>query len=397
MLNNINKNQLNIWGLLLPLTIFTKEIGLVEVGGIQLDIISYPFFIIAFSIFFLTRTLSFSKNEIIVFTLILVSGIIVNILMELPIIKFFKQFIPIFIMYVVSKVIIIRNNPILIFEQYVKYAVIAAIIGVIQLLLKPIGILLLTPFSGYFIDSVALEPSHYVIMMLPAVLYLYLKKEFSWKFWLILATILFTLKLTALLSLGTFYIIINYRKFFKFIVAGTIVLAIGYNIVESVPEFADRILPALAYFESGKLEDVNNMTTFSFISNAEIAYKNFIDTYGLGVGLGGHETTYTRNFNIPIYSDSWYGLNYKSAHALPIRIFSELGILGLFILFMLFYKALKIKHEVFKVVALASLGHFIAKFFKLGSYFDYGTIFFLVMIITMIILDRKQRNKGSSI
>jgi len=400
MLKILKKKSLNTWGLLLPLTVFTKEIGMMEIGGIQFDIISYPFFIIAFSVFFLTRKLSFSKNEVIVFTLIFISGLIVNILMELPIVKFFKQFIPIFIMYFVVKVIIKSNNPVLVFEQYVKYAVVAAMIGVVQLILKPMGILLLTPFSGYFIDSVALEPSHYVIMTLPAVLYLYLKKEFSWKFWLILATILLTLKLTALLSLGTFYIIINYRNFFKLIVGGALVIGISFYIVETVPEFTDRILPALSYLESGKLEDVNNMTTFSFISNAEVAYNNFMETYGLGVGLGGHETTYIRNFNIPIYSDSWYGLNYKSAHALPIRIFSELGVLGMFLLFMLFYKSLKIKNEVFKVIALASLGHFIAKFFKLGSYFDYGTIFFLVIIITMIILDKKERkelNKGFTI
>lgn len=393
MLTSLNKKRLNIWGILLPFMAFTKEIGMVEIGGIQFDMIGYPFFLIAFFVFFLTRKLSFSKNELIVFSLIFISGIIVDILLNLPMSRLFKQFTPIFIMYFVAKVILIKNNPILVFEQYVKYAVIAAIIGIIQFLLKFIGILFLTGYSGYFIDSVALEPSHYVIMMLPSVLYFYLKKEFSWKFWLILTTILLTLKLTAFLSLGLFYIIINYRKIFKFILSGIIVITIGFYIVETVPEFADRIMPVLVYFKSGKLEDVNNMTTFSFISNAEIAYDNFINTYGLGVGLGGHETTYIRNFNTPIYSDDWYGLNYKSAHALPIRIFSELGILGIYIFYMVFYKSLKIRSEIFKIIALSSLGHFIAKIFKLGSYFDYGSIFFLVTIIMMIILDKKERKK----
>jgi len=168
------------------------------------------------------------------------------------------------------------------------------------------------------------------------------------------------------------------------------VLALGIYIVSITPEFADRINTAIAYVESGNIEDVRNKTTFSFVSNLEVATVNFLDTYGLGVGLGGHETTYLRNFNMSVFSEHWYGLNYKSGHALTIRIISELGILGIMIFFMMFYKTLKIKDTIFRSIALASLGHFIATSFKLGSYLDYGTIFMFVMIITMIKLDRRK-------
>lgn len=394
MLEKLNKKQLNIWGKLLPLTVFTKEIGMVSVGGAGIDIISYPFFIIAFTVFFLSKKLSITKIELIIFTLILIIGILVDKWMDLPVILFFRQFIPIIIIYFSAKYIIMSNNPTLVFERYVDYAVIAAMIGVVQFALKLVGILFLTDYAGLFIDSVALEPSHYVVMMLPSVLYLYLKKEFSWKFWLILATILLTLKLTALLSIGAFFIIINLQKKWKFLLIGMLVLTMGAYIIESVPEFADRFNTALVYFKSGDIQDVQNMTTFSFISNLQIATQNFVNTYGFGVGLGGHETTYLRNFNVPIFSEHWYGLNYKAAHSLTIRIISELGILGIFVFFMMFYKSLKIKDAAFRAVTLASLGHFIAKSFKLGSYFDYGTIFFLAMIIVMIKMDKKKRKQG---
>jgi len=56
---------------------------------------------------------------------------------------------------------------------------------------------------------------------------------------------------------------------------------------------------------------------------------------------------------------------------------------------MLFYKSFKIKHLAYSTIAFASLSHFIAKSFKLGSYFDYGTIFFLIVIIISITKDKK--------
>jgi len=399
MFEKIDKKNLNTWGKILPLTIFTKEIGMVNLGGIQFDIISYPFFMVAFSIFLLTGKLSINKKEAIIFLWILVASIIVDMVMDFPLVLFFKQYIPIILMYFAIKYILMSNNPIYIFERYIDYAVIAAVIGLVQLMLKPMGILLLTDYAGFFVDSVALEPSHYVVMVLSAVFYLYLKKEFSWKFWILLVTVLLTFKLTALLSIILFFIIINMRQYWKFLIITIPIVYAGIYFVNTIPEFSDRINAALVYVEGGNLQDIRNMTTFSFFSNLDIATNNFINTYGLGVGLGGHETTYLRNFDFHLVQDSWYGLNYKSAHALTIRIISELGILGIFIFFMLFYKSMKIKDMDYKAVALASLGHFITKSFKLGSYFDYGTIFFLVMIIVLTRLDKKKRKekKGSFI
>jgi hypothetical protein len=399
MFKKIDKRNLSLWGKLLPLTIFTKEIGMVNLGGIQFDIISYPFFIVAFSVFLLTGKLSINKKEAIIFLWILVAGVVIDIMLNLTLILFFKQYISIILMYFSIKYILLSNNPIYVFEKYVDYAVIAAVIGVVQLMLKPMGILLLTDYAGFFIDSVALEPSHYVVMVLPTVFYLYLKKEFSWKFWILLVTVLLTFKLTALLSIVAFFIIVNLRQYWKFLIITIPIVYAGIYFVNTIPEFSDRVNAAFVYIEGGNLQDIRNMTTFSFFSNLDIATNNFVNTYGLGVGLGGHETTYLRNFDFHLVQDSWYGLNYKSAHALTIRIISELGILGIFIFFMLFYKSLKIKDTGYKAVALASLGHFIAKSFKLGSYFDYGTIFFLVIIIVLIKLDKKKRKekKGSFI
>jgi len=383
------KRKLNLWGKFLPLTIFTKEIGMTQLGGIQFDFLSYPFFIIAFVYFLFNRKLSISKKEGIVFSIILSQGILIDLIFDLPLILFFKQFLPIIIMYFSIKYIFLSNDIKLIFQKYVDYAIIVAFIGIIQFILKFFGILLLTDYSGFFIDSVALEPSHYVIMILPSVLYFYLKKDFSWRFWLLFITIILTFKLTGLLSIIMFILIINIKKYLKFIIIGIPLIYSSIYIINSIPEFSNRIDSALTYIESGDIHDINNMTTFSFLSNSEVAKENFINTYGLGIGLGGHETTYIRNFSLNKIQKHWYGLNSKSAHSLSLRIISELGILGVFIFFMLFYKSFKIKHLAYSTIAFASLSHFIAKSFKLGSYFDYGTIFFLIVIIISITKDKK--------
>ncbi|MDF1884570.1 hypothetical protein JHD49_11525, partial [Sulfurimonas sp. SAG-AH-194-C21] len=142
--------------------------------------------------------------------------------------------------------------------------------------------------------------------------------------------------------------------------------------------------------------NVQNLTTFSFVSNLEIAIGNFIRTFGFGIGLGGHEEMYYRYMTKDIFLSYYYGINAASAHSLTIRIISELGIMGIFIYIILFYKVFKIKSLEYSAIAWASLSHFIVKSFKLGGYFDYGSLFFLLLIITAIRLDFNENGEKLS-
>lgn len=389
----VNKSRFNyiiLSATILALTPFTKELGWFHFGGISLDLINQPFYIISFLVFFLYNKLFISKSELIIFIILFLIGSMNIVLFSLPVLPFIKQYLPIFIFYVTTRTILKYNNPLLVFDKYVKFSIYVALFGFFQLFLKQFGIHILSSYAYHGIDSLALEPSHYIIMVLPAFIYFYELKKFTWKFWLLGLSLLLTLKLTFFLAFITYYIIVNYKKFKILLFFVPILVFLSIQLIYLIPEMSWRIDSLMVFLQSGNTESIDNLTVFSFISNLQVAIKSFELTYGLGIGLGGHETLYTRYITSDMLSENWYGTNMKSAHCLLIRILSELGLPGLFILFMLFYKTLHIHNFQYKVIALASLSHFVTKFFKSGSYFDYGTIFFLVIIILMIGMDNQE-------
>lgn len=393
----INKYEnLTIFGALLPITVFTKELGMLKIGGIQFDMISYPFFLFTFTIFLLSNKITFKNSEILIFGYIIIVGLSNILIFDLNIKPFLKQLLPIFIIYFSIKMIILNNNIKDIFMRYLDLALLAALIGFIQLALKLVGIKFLTPLNGFFIDSVALEPSHYVLISLPAVVYYIEKKEYNWKFLVIFATVLLTFKVTALVSIVVYIVLRNFKKLKKQLLLGSIAIVVFLIIVNQVPEFSDRFYSMLNFFEDSNISNVQNLTTFSFVSNLEIAEGNFIRTYGFGIGIGGHEEMYYRYMTKNIFLSYYYGINAQSAHSLTIRILSELGIMGILTYIYLFYKVMQIKNLEYSAIAWASLSHFIVKSFKLGGYFDYGSLFFLVLIIIAIRLETEERGEISS-
>ncbi|WP_129367701.1 hypothetical protein [Lutibacter sp. HS1-25] len=148
----------------------------------------------------------------------------------------------------------------------------------------------------------------------------------------------------------------------------------------------------IAYLNSRDLHDIENLTVFSFATNLELAISNFIRTFGFGVGLGGHETMYKYYFSLSEWDMYYMGINSNSAHSLTIRVISEMGIIGILIYFNLIKGTLKMKNFNFQIISFAALSHFIVKSIKLGGYLDYGTIFFLVIIVLLIQNDKKDRN-----
>jgi O-antigen ligase len=118
-------------------------------------------------------------------------------------------------------------------------------------------------------------------------------------------------------------------------------------------------------------------------SNLDVAFYTIKQSLLTGSGLGGHEEMYYRRFEYDSFRyNYYYGLNAKSAHSLSIRILSEFGILGFGLyLFTLIKNVMFFKSKVPKAIALACLSHFLCKTLKLGGYIDYGTPFFLCMLI----------------
>jgi hypothetical protein len=155
-----------------------------------------------------------------------------------------------------------------------------------------------------------------------------------------------------------------------------------------------RFIHFINFLLDWDISELKNLTIYSFMSNFYLAIENFIDTYGFGIGLGGHDTMYYRNLELFLetpFKNQFWGINSKSAHSLLIRIISELGVIGILLLSAIFIKSLQIKQANLRAIALASYASFIAKFFKTGSYFEYGTILFLVLILVSIKLDNDNK------
>lgn len=386
----MDKKTLNIFTFLLPFSAFTKELGMLNIGSINFDFISYPFFILSFVYFVFMQKVKISINDLLIFLVIFLIGYFNTYAFNLPLTLFLKQFIPIVIIYFTSKTILIIYGVESVFKRYVYFAYLAALFGLFQFVLKIFGILILTPFHALFLDSVALEPSHYVAMTLPAFVYWIEKKEYNNQFKVILLSLILTFKITAFVSIGVYFIFKNFDKVKYLIVALPIVVIVLYFIIINNINFSDRIFGMISYFETQDVRSVENGTVFSFATNFELALHNLKETYGLGIGFGGHETMYNYYFDTSSWGDLYYiGLNMKSAHSLLVRVISELGIIGLMIYYRIFKGSLSIKNMQYQMIAMAAVTHFISKAIKLGGYFDYGTLFFLTVSIVAIQMDKK--------
>lgn len=365
------------------LAIFSRELGKGSLFGIDFDWISYPFYILYFLVLILTLRLSFDRYLIALFTFLTIGGVYAKVTMGLSFIPLLKQLTPIIIIYTVVSYVIRKNNVKDLFTLYIKFAVVSAILGLIQLVLKILGFKFLTDFSWYNIDSIAEEPSHFAVILLPAVIYTLQKfKQFKKEFILLFVVMILTFNLTAYFVFGLMSLII-YRKIHYLLLILPLVVIIGNFLYINDPLIQFRIDETVKYLVKPDIRNTHG-TPLSFFSNFQVATFSVSKNPISGSGLGGHEEMYYRYFaNNPFSELSYlFGLNAKSAHSLIIRIFSELGFIGFILFLYSIFRVFAINHKSeFHVIGLACLSHFLCKTLKLGNYFDLGTPFFFLIAI----------------
>lgn len=380
------------------LSVFTRAIADIRVGGAtDIDLISYPFFVLAF--FMILAFGKVSKKVTIFFIFFSFIGVLVNTYSGYPFSDFVKYFAPIFLIYY-TLYHIFSSVPIrYIFELYVEMGYWAALFGLVQFLFKVFfGISLLSRYSVVDIDSIANEPSHYAVIIMPAVVYSILNFRFYKYKALILALSLFlTFKLTAYFSIAL-VLGIAYFKWYYIILFGSFLLFVYNNYIITVDDYALRINPMLDYFFKSKLPPKNQLhgTPLSFLSNLEVAKYSLKKNLLFGVGFGGHQHAYEEYFqkNSFIGVDYLYGLNSRGGHSLLIRVLSETGLLGFGLYIFFFLKTVILKKHLWvnRAISLGCLSHFIGKALKLSSYIDYGTPFFFMIIFVNWEQSRKTRN-----
>ena len=381
---NVTFSKVNSFmALMVVVSIFSRELGKGSLFGLDFDWISYPFYVLFFLGLLLTNRFFIDKFIFSFFIVILFGGIYSKLYLNLALQPFFKQFLPIFVIFSSVSYVIRRNDIQSLFELYIKGVVLSAILGVIQLILKLFGIKFLTQFSWINIDSIAEEPSHYAAILLPGIVYCLINyKIFKKEFYLLIFTLIFTFNLTAYVVFSLMLLIV-YRKIYYLLLVLPILGALGVYLYNIDPLIKFRIDESANYLITQDIKNTHG-TPLSFFSNLQVALNNVKLNPISGSGLGGHEEMYYKYFSNNPFSrlDYLFGLNAKSAHSLSIRVLSEIGVVG-FLLFI--YNLCKVflieKNTKYYAIALASFSHFLCKTLKLGNYFDLGTPFFFLMIV----------------
>jgi hypothetical protein len=384
---------------MLVAAIFTRELGRGSLFGIDYDWLGYTFFLLTFGYLVISRQLRVAPYLFWAWAYLFVASCSAKYSLGLSIAPLFKQLIPIIIISACTYFLVKKTDLQSLFNLYLKVSVWVAYIGFLQVLLSFAGIYIFSQFSNHRLDSLAEEPSHYAAIALPAVTYAFFNiKTMRKEFYVMLVALILTQSLTSIAVLLLIYII-RYSKATYLLAVIPFVAFIGYQLYLLVPMYASRIDGMMLFFSAGSVEDSTEGTSISFATNLLVALSAVKQNLLTGCGLGGHEEMYYRyfpskeKFGILNYL---HGLNAKSAHALSIRVYSELGLIGFGTYVITILRGFWIdKQSINYPIALGCISHFFSKSLKLGNYFDLGTVFFFIVLVECVRQSRIQTQSSS--
>lgn len=371
----------------LILSVFSKELCSINISGVSVDLFGYTFFTTYFVFHF--NKFKLPKKYLLIFLLIFSSSIISILIFNYDFKSFFKVFISVVIIFSSSYDIIFKrmDNLFSIFNFYLKTTYFVAIFGLIQWSLSFIGVNIIINQPG-LLDSIAYEPSHYAVIVIPAALY-YLKNFKKNK----ITSIIINLSLILTFSFTAYFVILiallipyfNLRNIFKLIFGIFLIISIVNFIPDRVKDRWDSLI-TLFDNKTDYRDQSTNLTTLSFVSNFEVAIFSIKKNFLTGSGLGMHKFLYDEYYRNDYYFKSHpkYGINSMASHSLTLRIITELGLFGI-IIYGLFIIKNYIKFtksdRIYHFISLAILAHFLAKSIKLSGYIDYGTPFFVAFFL----------------
>jgi hypothetical protein len=385
---------------LLACSIFSRKIFALSILGFDIDVFAYSVYFMLF--IFVGVFIGYSKRLVFITSLVFLIGLIFSIKSNGDLKVFFKTAFPLIITVNGILPILSVENIKLIWNYIFRIGFIVAVLGIFQVVLKVFGLYAYSPYSNFDLHSILYEPSHYVIVMFPIFFFGYINNENKIKLIIYFVSLILTFKLTLYLSL--FFVLLFHLGGLMRIVALVISMMVLFNIIYNIPDYYFRLAPILNYFSNGVIDSdvqVLHGTPLSFLSNVEVALNNSIKNFGLGVGLGGHESSYHEYFkrNAWLGVSEQYGLNVASGHSLGIRVISEFGLVGcMFLVYQVFLLLVRIKQDNWlKIHALPAILYFVLRIFKLGSYIDYGAPIFLCIVLYFVFGKSQQRRFHTNI
>jgi hypothetical protein len=185
------------------------------------------------------------------------------------------------------------------------------------------------------------------------------------------------------LSIFLFYLAYNNAPEFKSRVDGLNALFVQNILEKGVPKGETR---------TGRAQRIKSIlkqihgSSFVLYNNYYIAFQNFGNNPIFGSGLGSHEIAYEK-YNLNSIIGDIYEFNAKDANSMLLRIISELGLLGLILIFVFISKCyvsknlLADENEDFWVISNALLVLILCQLLRQGNYtfagfFLYGWMFY---------------------
>ena len=270
------------------------------------------------------------------------------------------------------------------FKIYAQFAFLVSVIGLIMYFSN------ITIWDANRLHSILNEPSRFSIIMIPSLYYFYKNKSY---FKLLLITFCIILAQSSLGYVGLILVLIIaniksgfFKKALKFLpLVFFLIIVLSKN--ENFKLRYDETLESLKVFETKEFERTVNTSSYALLSNAYIAINNFLD-YPLGTGLGSYETRYDvykkdliLPYNIEVNKSD--ELNKADANSLFLRMLSDLGVFGIFLIlsfFYLYYLLLKKKTSDFGII-YGLLAYFLLKLIRQGHYFPQEFYFFMFLFL----------------
>lgn len=265
------------------------------------------------------------------------------------------------------------------FEIYMKWAYVAAVIGIIQLLFYKVGFKPGYDFRVWFgfnkwsvtpgglgirINSIFCEPSYVGSTLGPAffiAIYnlIFNKAYFITRLQCIVIIFTYLFSTSSVAYIGVFFVLIllmiNFGvvRYIAFVVPLTLILF--YALYNNVREFRIRVDGINALYVQGVLEIEANKddrggamvqlmrkrhllktihgSSFVQYNNYVIAKSNFMENPLFGTGLGSHQYIFSK-YDLSYLLGGEYDNNIADANSMFLRIVSETGLFGIIFIFM---------------------------------------------------------------
>lgn len=385
-MNFLEISKKDIIGFLLSLTVFSSSLT-VDINFGDFNYYTYPLCITFFCLSLLHRE---AWLVLLVFVAYVFYQILLKTVLNYPLLPMFKQVIPIAIIYISVFYMVAIAGVERVFKSYINLSVVVSFVGIFQFFI--FFIFGIGSEFGYRVSSIVTEPSHLAITIIPATIYYihqFYKGGFCFSGIIVFICLILTRSLSVLLVFPIIFVVTSKNRWY--LSASLLLLFLSMYLLPTI-HFSDDELNyrfvALTQLIDGSYDYSSGQeTVFSALTNANVALYSFLKTYGFGVGLGGHPFSYDIYFsNRPdVYvRDYSFGINKLNAHNLFFRGVSELGVLFLIFIFLLFYKVRTHLMTDFNIILISCLSYIIVRFVKLGGYFDHGLPLFLCLILVII-------------